>query len=299
MKKHLTILAVLIGISSLFGGIVNAQDSEYTDVPAVPDSPADSILWGNPAASQSVTDTGPVYNTPTTPWNNVTTDTPSQSSAYSGSLYDYGAADANGLQIGSGGYGGTDTQYSGGGADFGNNAGTGGGGGGGRTGSGGGGTSSGGGGGSGGGSSGSGGSYFGDSGSNSGSNNYFANQNSTDISGNGSSNYSASGNSSSNSSSGNNLSSLISKLINYIKLLVPFIIALALLVFIWGIFKLVFAGGSEVDVKEGTKFMTWGIVSLFVMVSVWGLVAILTKTFFNDNVVIPQLKTTMLVKETV
>lgn len=86
---------------------------------------------------------------------------------------------------------------------------------------------------------------------------------------------------------------LVTQLINYIKLLVPFIIALALLVFLWGIFKLVFAGGSELDVKEGTKFMTWGIVSLFVMVSVWGLVAILTKTFFNDAVVIPQLKTTM------
>lgn len=88
---------------------------------------------------------------------------------------------------------------------------------------------------------------------------------------------------------------LVTQLLNYIKLLVPFIIALALLVFLWGIFKLVFAGGSEVDVKEGTKFMTWGVVSLFVMVSVWGLVAILTKTFFNDSVVIPQLKTTMLV----
>ncbi len=87
---------------------------------------------------------------------------------------------------------------------------------------------------------------------------------------------------------------LVTQLINYIKLLVPFIIALALLVFLWGIFKLVFAGGSEIDVKEGTKFMTWGIVSLFVMVSVWGLVEILTRTFFNDTVVIPQLKTTML-----
>jgi hypothetical protein len=96
-----------------------------------------------------------------------------------------------------------------------------------------------------------------------------------------------------------NFGALVTQLTNYIKLLIPFIIALALLVFLWGIFKLVFAGGSEVDVKEGTKFMTWGIVSLFVMVSVWGLVAILTKTFFNDNVVIPQLRTTMLDKENV
>ncbi len=92
---------------------------------------------------------------------------------------------------------------------------------------------------------------------------------------------------------------LVAQLIGYIKLLVPFIIALALLVFIWGIFKLVFSAGNDKDHTEGIKFMTWGIVSLFVMVSVWGLVAILTKTFFDGSVVIPQLKTTMLVKETV
>jgi Type IV secretion system pilin len=94
-------------------------------------------------------------------------------------------------------------------------------------------------------------------------------------------------------------SGLVTQLLSYVRLLIPFIIALTLLVFIWGIFKLVFAGGSEVDVKEGTKFMTWGIVSLFVMVSVWGLVRILTKTFFNDEIFIPQLKSTMLVKDLV
>ena len=76
---------------------------------------------------------------------------------------------------------------------------------------------------------------------------------------------------------------LVTQLLNYIKLLVPFIIALAMLVFLWGIFKLVFAGGSDKDVTEGTKFMTWGIVSLFVMVSVWGLVNVLVRSFRLDN----------------
>lgn len=94
-----------------------------------------------------------------------------------------------------------------------------------------------------------------------------------------------------------NFSALITQLMGYIKLLVPFIIGLTLLVFLWGIFKFIFAGGSDKDVTEGAKLMTWGIVSLFVMVSVWGLVSILTKTFFNDNVIIPQLKSTMLIEQ--
>ncbi len=96
-----------------------------------------------------------------------------------------------------------------------------------------------------------------------------------------------------------NFSALVTQFTNYVRLIVPLIIGLAVLVFIWGIFKFVLSAGNDKDHTEGIKFMTWGIVSLFVMVSVWGLVAILTKTFFNDNVVIPQLRTTMLDKENV
>lgn len=92
-------------------------------------------------------------------------------------------------------------------------------------------------------------------------------------------------------------SSLVNTLLWYIQLLVPFILALTLLVFLWGIFKLVFSNDSDKAIEEGKKFMTWGIVSLFVMVSVWGLVRVLTKTFFNDQFFIPQLRTTMLIEQ--
>ncbi len=92
-------------------------------------------------------------------------------------------------------------------------------------------------------------------------------------------------------------SSLVSLFIGYVKAIIPLIIALTLLVFLWGIFKLVFSGDSDKAVEEGKKFMTWGIVSLFVMVSVWGLVRLFTKTFFNDQFYVPQLKTTMLIEQ--
>lgn len=90
---------------------------------------------------------------------------------------------------------------------------------------------------------------------------------------------------------------LVNQLIGYIRLLVPFIISLALLLFLWGIFKLVFTTGSDRDLEEAKKFMFWGIVALFVMFSVWGLVQILTKTFFNGNVVIPQLRTSINIEQ--
>lgn len=59
-------------------------------------------------------------------------------------------------------------------------------------------------------------------------------------------------------------------LVNYsIKLM----LAAALLVFLWGLAKFVFKlGGGEAKVEEGRNMMVWGLIALFVMASVWGLV---------------------------
>ena len=48
--------------------------------------------------------------------------------------------------------------------------------------------------------------------------------------------------------------------------------AIALLVFFWGLVKFIMKAGDEKAVAEGRRLMLWGIVALFVMVSVWGLV---------------------------
>ena len=68
--------------------------------------------------------------------------------------------------------------------------------------------------------------------------------------------------------------------------LIPFVITLALLVFLWGVLKYVFqsdASGKE----EARGYMIWGIVGLFIMVSVWGLVNILVRSLSLDNVAPP------------
>lgn len=82
--------------------------------------------------------------------------------------------------------------------------------------------------------------------------------------------------------------SLVGLFISMIKTVVPLIVGLTLLYFIWGIFQLV-SSNSEDSRKEAVGYITYGIVALFVMVSVWGLVSILTSTFFGTSLVIPQL----------
>ncbi len=68
--------------------------------------------------------------------------------------------------------------------------------------------------------------------------------------------------------------------------LIPILIGLALVVFFFGLFKYVKTGFGDKNEVEGSKsLMLWGIIILFVMFSVWGLVAILQGTFFGNETI--------------
>jgi uncharacterized membrane protein len=83
----------------------------------------------------------------------------------------------------------------------------------------------------------------------------------------------------------NSLQDLASFAINMINnVLTPLIFAIAFIVFIWGIVKYFIFGGHEPESqKEGRQLMLWGIVGFAVMLSVWGLVHILTGTLNINN----------------
>lgn len=68
----------------------------------------------------------------------------------------------------------------------------------------------------------------------------------------------------------------------------PLLILAALVLFLFGIVKRFFLGGKEgADRAEAGKYILWGVVALFVMVSVWGLVNVLRGTFNLDNNNVP------------
>lgn len=94
----------------------------------------------------------------------------------------------------------------------------------------------------------------------------------------------------------NGINDLIDQVQVIIARLIPVVIGLAVLVFIWGVLRYVLAGGEETK-DEAKKFMLWGIIGLFVMVSVWGLVNILSRTIFsgeriNEPPTVPMIPTT-------
>lgn len=84
---------------------------------------------------------------------------------------------------------------------------------------------------------------------------------------------------------------LIDLIIRILNPVAGLVIATGIFIFFWGLVKFIWQSGSEDAVKQGKKLMTWGVVALFVMFSVWGIVGILTNSFGWD-IGAPFLRTT-------
>ena len=86
-----------------------------------------------------------------------------------------------------------------------------------------------------------------------------------------------------------NLQGVLGTFSDLINLAIPLVIALAVLYFFWGLAQYILSQGSEDKREEGKNIMIWGIIALFVMVSVWGLIKLLQETFNvkDQNPIIP------------
>ncbi len=74
--------------------------------------------------------------------------------------------------------------------------------------------------------------------------------------------------------------------------LIPILIGVALIVFFWGLIKYILGSGSEEAKKAGKGIMIAGLVSLFVMVSVYGIIRLAQNALgidSNPNIQAPRL----------
>ncbi|MBI2046368.1 MAG: hypothetical protein HYT28_03045 [Parcubacteria group bacterium] len=78
----------------------------------------------------------------------------------------------------------------------------------------------------------------------------------------------------------------VSELLNSV---IPIIITIAVIYFLWGVGKYIMSSGDSEKQEEARGMMIYGIIGLFVMVSVWGLVNILVQTVGLDSGAIPNL----------
>lgn len=88
------------------------------------------------------------------------------------------------------------------------------------------------------------------------------------------------------------ISDIINNISSIVKLLVPLLIAIALVFFIVGVIKYITAGADEEKRKEARNTIIYGVIGLFAIVAVWGLVEVISSTFginAGGTISIPQL----------
>ena len=84
-----------------------------------------------------------------------------------------------------------------------------------------------------------------------------------------------------------NISDILGQIENVLSRVIPILMVLATVVFLWGVIRYITAAGDEDKLKEGRQFIIFGLVGLFVMVAVWGVVRALVSQFQLQNTNIP------------
>ncbi len=87
-----------------------------------------------------------------------------------------------------------------------------------------------------------------------------------------------------NTAQNKDLKYLVSLALGYFNIAISFIISLGILMFIWNVYKYFIAGSDNSESKkEAGLYVMWSVIGFFVILSIWGLVNILLKTFKLDN----------------
>ncbi|MFA6295337.1 MAG: hypothetical protein WC666_02855 [Candidatus Paceibacterota bacterium] len=77
--------------------------------------------------------------------------------------------------------------------------------------------------------------------------------------------------------------SLGSKLAHLGNLAIYLLVGLAIIYIVWNVVMYIVKGDNPEDKSAAGLNVLWGIVGLFIIVSIWGLVGILTNTFRTNN----------------
>ena len=79
------------------------------------------------------------------------------------------------------------------------------------------------------------------------------------------------------------ISQLLGNVESVLRQSIGILFVLATVVFLWGVIQYVIAGGDEDKIKTANDYIVWGLVGLFVMLTMWGIVYSVTYLFFPSG----------------
>jgi hypothetical protein len=78
------------------------------------------------------------------------------------------------------------------------------------------------------------------------------------------------------------IATIIQQIIIYLGYIVPALIAVAVIYFVWGVITFI-ASSEEEGKKKGRQKIINGLIGLFVIVAFWGLIAVVKRSFQINN----------------
>ncbi len=87
-----------------------------------------------------------------------------------------------------------------------------------------------------------------------------------------------------------NLVDLINQINAVINAIIPFLVGIAVLIIIWGVFNYIAGAGDEEKRAQAKQYIVWGVVGVFIMLSIWGLVNVLVNSFDLKKTPLPEEK---------
>lgn len=79
------------------------------------------------------------------------------------------------------------------------------------------------------------------------------------------------------------ISTLFGNITLVLNQLIGLLFIVATVAFLWGVIQYVIAAGDEKKLAEGKKYIIYGLVGLFVMVAMWGIVYAVRNTLFDTG----------------
>ena len=80
---------------------------------------------------------------------------------------------------------------------------------------------------------------------------------------------------------GLNFKGLVDQLVGVINAAIPVLAGIALIIFFWGLVKYIYASSDAKGHTEGKSMIIWGLVAIFVIFTLWGIINLFKTAIFG------------------
>ena len=74
---------------------------------------------------------------------------------------------------------------------------------------------------------------------------------------------------------------LVRQFVDLINLVIPILFSLALVLFLWGGVRYIYKEGDAKGKSEERSALGWGLLALFILFSIWGIIRLLEEAFLG------------------